>query len=111
MARALNTKLVETAKPDPARRIEIADGAVSGLYLIIQSGGSKSWAVRYRNAGRPSKLTLGPYPRLPLAEAREAARETLRIVSEGQDPTADKITLARLKRQPKPAAAGLLRAS
>ena len=29
MARALNTKLVETAKPDPARRIEIADGAVS----------------------------------------------------------------------------------
>ena len=28
MARALNTKLIETAKPDPARRIEIADGAV-----------------------------------------------------------------------------------
>ena len=87
MARALNTKLVETAKPDPARRIEIADGAVSGLYFIIQPSGSKSWAVRYRNAGRPAKLTLGPYPRLPLAEAREAARETLRIVSEGQDPS------------------------
>ena len=78
MARALNVKLVETAKPDPARRIEIPDGALAGLYLVVQPSGSKSWAVRYRNDGKPAKLTLGPYPRLPLGEAREAAREALR---------------------------------
>jgi integrase len=103
MARPLNVKLVENAKPDPARRMEIADGALTGLYLVVQPSGAKSWAARYRHNGKPVKLTLGPYPRLGLGEAREAARETLRIVSEGQDPTADKVTLARLRRQPKPA--------
>jgi integrase len=103
MARALNTKLVETAKPDPGRRIEIADGALAGLYLVVQPTGAKSWAVRYRHDGKPTKLTLGPYPRLPLGEARDAAREALGIVSEGQDPTSDKMTLAKLKRLPKPA--------
>jgi hypothetical protein len=59
--------------------------------------------VRYRHKGRPTKLTLGPYPRLSLGAARETAKEALRHVSEGQDPTADKVTLARLKRLPKPA--------
>jgi integrase len=103
MARPLNAKLVETAKRDPARRMEIADGALTGLYLVVQPSGAKSWAARYRHNGKPVKLTLGPYPRLGLGEARESAREALRIVSEGQDPTADKVTLARLKRQPKPA--------
>ena len=103
MARPLNVKLVETAKADPARRIEIPDGALTGLYLVVQPSGSKSWAVRYRSNGKPAKLTLGPYPRTGLGEAREAAKEALRVVSEGQDPTADKVTLARIKRLPKPA--------
>jgi integrase len=83
--------------------MEIADGALTGLYLVVQPSGAKSWAARYRHNGKPAKLTLGPYPRLGLGEAREAAREALRIVSEGRDPTADKVTLARLRRQPKPA--------
>ena len=103
MARPFNVKLVETAKPDPSRRLEIADGALTGLYLVVQPSGAKSWAARYRHNGRPAKLTLGTYPRLGLGEAREAAKEALRIVSEGQDPTADKVTLARLRKQPKPA--------
>jgi integrase len=104
MARPLNVKLIETAKAHPARRIEIPDGGLVGLYLVIQPSGSKSWAVRYRHGGRPAKLTLGPYPRLDLRDAREAGREALRHVSKGLDPTADKVTLARLKREPKPAA-------
>jgi hypothetical protein len=37
-------------------------------------------------AGKPKKFTLGPYPRLTLADAREQARATLRTASEGLDP-------------------------
>ena len=75
----------------PKKRLEIPDGTVTGLYLVVQpSSGAKSWAVRYRHHGRPAKLTLGPYPRLGLADARTSAQETLRLVSEGNDPTADR---------------------
>jgi integrase len=102
MARALSVRAIENLKSHSTRRQEIPDGSVTGLYLVVQPSGARSWAVRYRHEGKPAKLTLGPYPRLGLAEAREAARETLGIVSVGADPTADRVTLARLKRQPAP---------
>ena len=97
MARPLNQKIIENQKLDPLRRLEIPDGALVGLYFIVQPSGAKSWAVRYRADGRPRKLTLAPYPRMGLAEARRAAGEALRIVSEGGDPAGDRITVARLK--------------
>jgi integrase len=100
MARALTVRAIDAFKPHPTKRLEIPDGTVTGLYLVVQTSGAKSWAVRYRHGGRPAKLTLGPYPRLTLSDARISAQETLRIVSEGSDPTADRITLARLKRLP-----------
>ena len=101
MARALTVRAIDAAKPHPKKRLEIPDGTVTGLYLVVQpSSGAKSWAVRYRHHGRPAKLTLGPYPRLGLADARTSAQETLRLVSEGNDPTADRVTMARLKRLP-----------
>jgi hypothetical protein len=100
MARALNIRTIDAIKPHKTKRQELPDGTVTGLYLVVQSSGAKAWAVRYRYAGKSAKLTLGPYPRLGLAEARAAARETLGIVSEGNDPTADLVTLKRLKRGP-----------
>lgn len=86
----LTLKSVEAAKPDPSKRREIPDGALPGFYLVVQPAGGKSWAVRYRADGKPKKLTLGPYPRMPLTEAREAARAAMRAVAEGRDPAGDK---------------------
>jgi integrase len=97
MARPLNQKIIENLKPDPAKRLEIPDGALVGLYLVVQPSGAKSWAVRYRADGKPRKLTLAPFPRMGLADARKAASEALRIVSEGGDPASDRITVAKLK--------------
>src|SRR6516164_3229760 len=42
------------------------------------------------------------YPRMGLSDARDGAKEALRLVSEGKNPTADRVTLARLKRLPAP---------
>ncbi|WP_082557881.1 site-specific integrase [Methylobacterium sp. Leaf361] len=86
----LTLKSVEAARPDPSKRRELPDGALPGLYLVVQPGGGKSWAVRYRANGKPKKLTIGPYPRVPLTEAREAARAALRAVAEGRDPAGEK---------------------
>ena len=86
MARALTTKAVEAAKPDPAKRREIPDGIVAGLYLVVQPSGSKSWALRYRFGGKPAKLTLGRWPIMKLADARKAAAEAVEKIDHGEDP-------------------------
>ena len=86
MARALKAKTVETAKPDPDKRREIPDGIVPGLYLVVQPSGAKGWALRYRYAGKPAKLTLGKWPMMTLAQARTVATEALEQVEAGHNP-------------------------
>jgi hypothetical protein len=60
MAKQLTAAAVQRLRPSKVRR-EIRDGGCPGLYLIIQSTGHKSWALRFRRpGGKPAKLTLGP---------------------------------------------------
>ncbi|MDX0112607.1 DUF4102 domain-containing protein [Sinorhizobium meliloti] len=92
----LNQKKLEAiAKSAAAKgytvRTEIPDAGQPGLYLVVQPSGSMSWAFRYRHAGRPRKMTIGPFvlgedATFTLAKAREAAQEASRIVSDGRDP-------------------------
>ena len=89
MARALTTTAVDAAKPAKSRR-EIPDPALSGLYLVVQPSGAKSWALRYRYAGKPKKLTLGKWPIMGVAAARGAATEAIEAVENGNDPGAAK---------------------
>jgi len=86
MTRKLTAKTIENLKPGPQRR-EISDGG-SGLWLVLQPSGVKSWAVRYRYAGRPTKLTLGGWPALTLAAARKGAADALHELARGHDPAA-----------------------
>jgi integrase len=90
MAKALTTKAIEAAKPDPEKRREVPDPALSGLYLVIQPSGAKSWALRYRFGGKPAKLTLGRWPLMGLAEARTAASEALEKIERGKNPAVEK---------------------
>ena len=76
----------------PQSRKELPDGKIPGLYLILQPSGARSWAVRYRFAGQPKKLTLGPYPSIDLATARKRAQEALGDVAGGKDPAGAKKT-------------------
>jgi integrase len=76
--------------PLPDKRREVPDGKVSGLYLVLQPSGARSWALRYRVAGKPTKLTIGPYPAIDLAAARKRALEALGDVAGGKDPAAEK---------------------
>jgi integrase len=82
----------------PAARREIPDGKITGLYLVLQPSGSRSWALRYRADGKPAKLTLGPYPTLDLANARRRAQEALGEVAGGKNPAAEKRTAREARR-------------
>ncbi len=88
MAR-LTTRLVETVKTSDTRK-EIPDAHMPGLYLVVQPGGARSWAVRYRHHGRPRKHTLGSFPAINLKSARERAAKALRAAAEGRDPSSEK---------------------
>src|SRR5215204_5941428 len=89
MAKALTARSVEQATPGPKVR-EIPDGALPGLYLVVQPSGTRSFALRYRHVGRTRNMTLGRWPAFSLGEAREAARVALRAVAEGRDPVAER---------------------
>jgi integrase len=90
VAQVLTARTVETIKAGPKRR-EIADKLLPGLYLVVQPTGAKSWAVRYRIAGRPRKHTLDAYPAIDLKAARDLASEALRAVAKGRDPGREKL--------------------
>lgn len=83
MAKELTVLGVKSVKPKAAR-YEIPD-AGSGLYLVVQPTGVKSWAVRYCIGKRTRKHTLGGFPALGLLEARRLARKTREAAAEGVD--------------------------
>jgi integrase len=102
VAKGLTAQSVERLKPDPIKRLEVPDGLLPGLYFVIQSSGAKSWAVRYRHAVKPRKLTLVPYPALDLGTARDRARDALQAVALGPDPGLEKQEVRRAARSEQP---------
>jgi integrase len=95
---------VRNLKPGATRR-EIPDKQQRGLYCIVQPTGAKAFAVRYRFAGRPRKLTL--QPGISLAAARKEAADALYQVQQGADPATTK---AREREEARAAAADTLEA-
>lgn len=89
MTKALTVKRIENADAKPDRQ-EIPDGLLVGLYLVVQPSGAKSFAVRYRYAGQPRKLTLGAFPAITLEAARDIGGKALRAAAEGRDPATEK---------------------
>ncbi|MEM7048399.1 MAG: Arm DNA-binding domain-containing protein [Acidobacteriota bacterium] len=58
-----------------------------GFGVRVAQSGRKSFIVRYSAAdGRKRRLTLGAYPMLTLADARDKSREALAAVARGEDP-------------------------
>lgn len=80
------------------KRQEIPDDLCTGLYLVVQPTGKKSWQVRYRHGGVHRRMTLASYPVMSLADARSRARDVMAAASEGRDP-AEEVKAAKA---PKP---------
>lgn len=84
--RALTAATVERIKPPKVGQIEHFDKGFPGLALRVSYGGGKSFVFFYRRGGRLRRLTLGTYPALSLADARQAWREARQEVARGRDP-------------------------
>ncbi|HQS95104.1 MAG: integrase [Novosphingobium sp. 17-62-19] len=61
-----------------------------GLYLRITPAGSKSWCMKYRFGAKEKKLTLGSYPEITLARARELRDQARREIAMDKDPSIER---------------------
>ncbi|MBK7025160.1 MAG: integrase arm-type DNA-binding domain-containing protein [Sulfuritalea sp.] len=61
-----------------------------GLHLYATPTGGMSWRYKYRFAGKEKLLTLGQYPDVGLAAARDKHIDARRLLSAGTDPAAEK---------------------
>ncbi len=57
-----------------------------GLYLLVETNGSRTWKFSYRFDGRSKVITLGPCPEVTLAFARKLRDEARELIADGTDP-------------------------
>jgi integrase len=74
---------IKTAKPQ-AKLYKLTDER--GLHLSVYPNGSKLWHLRYRIEGKERTASLGKYPDVSLAEAREKRDQMRKLVAKGIDP-------------------------
>jgi Arm DNA-binding domain len=77
----LSSAQVANLRPDPLRVRELVDGAVPGLRLRVTPGGTRSWSLNVRAAGKMRRFEVGSG--LGLADARKRAEDLRRQIREG----------------------------
>lgn len=100
MATMMTAQWIERLPVPAEGRTEHFDTKVSGLLLRVSSRGRKTWYVMYRAPGSGSKrrVRLGDYPKVGLADARDAARKVIGDAATGRDLAAE---LAEEKKAPR----------
>ncbi len=84
------TRSVQSWKLPASGQVDYWDEKTPGFGLRVSAGGRKTWMVMYRLGRRKVRLTLGTFPELPLAEARQEAGKAVSRVQKGGDPAAEK---------------------
>jgi len=65
-------------------------GDARGLFLFVTPAGGKLWRWKYRKDGAEKLMTLGKYPDVPLAQARDRLGEERKMLAGGGDPMAQR---------------------
>jgi integrase len=94
-------QLANAKRASKGKRYILWDSLTPSLGVRITERGHKSFLIQRRVNGRMVKLTIGEYPALGLASAREKALEALREMERGIDPRQSKppsVTATGLRR-------------
>ena len=84
---------VQALKPK-AKRYDVREG--DGFTLRVNTSGKKVWCYIYTIDGEKKRMTLGKYPAMSLADARDEHATAKKLVDKGVDPA---IEQARQKRE------------
>lgn len=84
ITRPLTNSEILKAKPRE-KDFTLHDG--DGLFLLVKTSGKKLWRFRYQrpNSGSRTNLSLGSYPALTLATARQIRDQHLTMLAQGMD--------------------------
>ena len=74
---------IKSLKP-AATRYDIYDKNLAGFGVRVSKSGTKSWVALSRNMERKTRVTLGRYPQMPLAAARQRAMNALLEMADGE---------------------------
>ncbi len=84
---------VRAAKPKN-KPYKCTDGR--GLFLFVTPAGGKLWRYKYTYAGKEKLMSLGSYPEIGLAKARQRHLEAKATLEGGRDPMDERKQTARL---------------
>src|SRR5215203_102360 len=82
----LTSAAVERFPPPPSGQMEYYDTHLPAYGVRVSYSGAKAWFLMTRVDRRLTRVTLGRYPAVSLAEARELARATATHARAGRDP-------------------------
>jgi integrase len=91
----LTKLIVEKAHAPATGQTFIRDDETTGLALRITAGGVKSFIFEGRVNGRVRRVTLGQWPAMTVAVARDAVLKIRRDMLDGRDPAAERIEARR----------------
>lgn len=74
---------IKNAKPKD-KTYKLSDGG--HLHLLVHPNGSKLWRMGYSYHGNRRQISLGKYPVISLAEARDLSMEAKKLLARGIDP-------------------------
>jgi integrase len=87
----MTARSIEAIRPPVSGQVDYWDADNPGFGLRVSAGGRKAWITMYRHANVKRRLTLGTYPTISLAEAREKAGRAQHAVQyDGTDPATAK---------------------
>ena len=89
---SLTDSQIKRLKPSdtctPSRPDKYSDG--NNLRLWVRSTGSKVWVSDYKYAAKRQSLTIGKYPAMSLADARQRNQQIKDLIKQGINPKHDK---------------------
>lgn len=83
----LTKTVVEAAATPKTSQAFIRDDVVKGFALRLIAAGGKSFVFEGRIRGRMRRITIGRYPDVSVAAARQKALEFRAAIGRGEDPT------------------------
>ncbi|MDA1023724.1 MAG: tyrosine-type recombinase/integrase [Proteobacteria bacterium] len=82
---------IASLKPPKTGQVDYFDTTMPGFGIRVSYGGAKAWFVKYVHKGRQRRMTLGQYPAVKLAKARELTLDAKHeLTVEKHDPALQK---------------------
>ncbi len=85
---SLNDTKIRSLKPSE-KPFKVSDS--HGLYLLVNPGGSRLWYLKYCINGKESRLGLGAYPEVSLANARQQRDGIRKLLAQNINPAQQRI--------------------